>query len=158
MPFRVCLFGQNTWNSTQSNWLLFISVSAPDAVICFLLHPFLQYFTSRLKDPPMGPTNQTLNQTLKEEDSRSVLEAKFNNVMTLCAMVPLLIFTCLNSFIHQRWSPEAPAHARACVNHCERTVLTLAVVLAEQYLYFPLHCSVSALTNVNVNVLISYGW
>uniref|UniRef100_A0A8B9HHG4 Solute carrier family 29 member 1 (Augustine blood group) n=1 Tax=Astyanax mexicanus TaxID=7994 RepID=A0A8B9HHG4_ASTMX len=35
-------------------------------------------------------------------DTRTVLEAKFNNVMTLCAMVPLLIFTCLNSFIHQR--------------------------------------------------------
>uniref|UniRef100_A0A9J8AIN3 Solute carrier family 29 member 1a n=1 Tax=Cyprinus carpio carpio TaxID=630221 RepID=A0A9J8AIN3_CYPCA len=33
---------------------------------------------------------------------RNVLESKFNNVMTLCAMVPLLIFTCLNSFIHQR--------------------------------------------------------
>lgn len=58
------------------------------------------YFTSRLKDPA---SNQTLNDTAAEgEDNRSVLEAKFNNVMTLCAMVPLLIFTCLNSFIHQR--------------------------------------------------------
>uniref|UniRef100_A0A8C7GVT3 Solute carrier family 29 member 1a n=1 Tax=Oncorhynchus kisutch TaxID=8019 RepID=A0A8C7GVT3_ONCKI len=37
-----------------------------------------------------------------EADTRNVLESKFNNVMTLCAMVPLLIFTCLNSFIHQR--------------------------------------------------------
>uniref|UniRef100_A0A672PVG2 Solute carrier family 29 member 1 (Augustine blood group) n=1 Tax=Sinocyclocheilus grahami TaxID=75366 RepID=A0A672PVG2_SINGR len=36
------------------------------------------------------------------EDSRSVLQAKFNNVMTLCAMVPLLVFTCLNSVLHQR--------------------------------------------------------
>lgn len=53
----------------------------------------LQYFTSRLKD-------HSANQTA--EDSRNVLESKFNNVMTLCAMVPLLIFTCLNSFIHQR--------------------------------------------------------
>lgn len=32
-------------------------------------------------------------------DNRSVLEAKFNNVMTLCAMLPLLAFTCLNSFL-----------------------------------------------------------
>ncbi|KAM6186147.1 equilibrative nucleoside transporter 1 isoform 2-T2 [Rhynchocyon petersi] len=33
---------------------------------------------------------------------RSSLSAIFNNVMTLCAMLPLLIFTCLNSFLHQR--------------------------------------------------------
>ncbi|OPJ72451.1 hypothetical protein AV530_018868 [Patagioenas fasciata monilis] len=30
----------------------------------------------------------------------------FDNFMTLCAMVPLLIFTCLNSFIHQRIPQE----------------------------------------------------
>lgn len=54
-----------------------------------------QYFTSRLKD-------QSANQTTSDGDERNVLESKFNNVMTLCAMVPLLIFTCLNSFIHQR--------------------------------------------------------
>ncbi|TRY97603.1 hypothetical protein DNTS_004740 [Danionella cerebrum] len=53
------------------------------------------YFTKRLKDPQR---NMTVNGT----EERSVLETKFNNVMTLCAMVPLLIFTCLNSFIHQR--------------------------------------------------------
>lgn len=59
------------------------------------------YFTSRLKDPPTELSfNQTANATAGEH--RSVLESKFNNVMTLCAMVPLLIFTCLNSFIHQR--------------------------------------------------------
>ncbi|XP_036271387.1 equilibrative nucleoside transporter 1 [Pipistrellus kuhlii] len=33
---------------------------------------------------------------------RSYLSSIFNNVMTLCAMLPLLIFTCLNSFLHQR--------------------------------------------------------
>ncbi|XP_026795217.2 equilibrative nucleoside transporter 1a [Pangasianodon hypophthalmus] len=62
------------------------------------------YFTSRLRDPPINADGQnlTLNGTLVEGDTRSVLESIFNNVMTLCAMVPLLIFTCLNSFIHQR--------------------------------------------------------
>uniref|UniRef100_A0A7N6A9I0 Solute carrier family 29 member 1a n=1 Tax=Anabas testudineus TaxID=64144 RepID=A0A7N6A9I0_ANATE len=60
------------------------------------------YFTSRLKNPPTSLSpNQTANET-QGVDTRSVLESKFNNVMTLCAMVPLLIFTCLNSFIHQR--------------------------------------------------------
>ncbi|XP_006860575.1 PREDICTED: equilibrative nucleoside transporter 1 [Chrysochloris asiatica] len=33
---------------------------------------------------------------------RGYLSAIFNNVMTLCAMLPLLLFTCLNSFLHQR--------------------------------------------------------
>lgn len=61
------------------------------------------YFTSRLKDPLSDvSTNDTSNMTMSGVDTRNVLESKFNNVMTLCAMVPLLIFTCLNSFIHQR--------------------------------------------------------
>ncbi|NP_001025348.1 equilibrative nucleoside transporter 1a [Danio rerio] len=55
------------------------------------------YFTKRLEE-----TNGGLNQTANTTEIRSVLQSKFNNVMTLCAMVPLLIFTCLNSFIHQR--------------------------------------------------------
>uniref|UniRef100_A0A671QPX7 Equilibrative nucleoside transporter 1-like n=1 Tax=Sinocyclocheilus anshuiensis TaxID=1608454 RepID=A0A671QPX7_9TELE len=57
------------------------------------------YFTSRLADPS-SEANFSVNAT--EEDSQSVLQAKFNNVMTLCAMVPLLVFTCLNSVLHQR--------------------------------------------------------
>lgn len=62
----------------------------------------LQYFTNRLKDSQTnGERNLTANATVAIAD-RNVLESKFNNVMTLCAMVPLLIFTCLNSFLHQR--------------------------------------------------------
>ncbi|XP_077085943.1 equilibrative nucleoside transporter 1 [Siphateles boraxobius] len=57
------------------------------------------YFTSRLADP-VSEANFSVNAT--EEAPRSVLQAKFNNVMTLCAMVPLLAFTCLNSVLHQR--------------------------------------------------------
>uniref|UniRef100_A0A3Q3X9F4 Uncharacterized protein n=1 Tax=Mola mola TaxID=94237 RepID=A0A3Q3X9F4_MOLML len=33
-----------------------------------------------------------------------ILEAKFNNVMTLCTMLPLLLCTRLNSFLHSRVS------------------------------------------------------
>ncbi|KAM9365685.1 equilibrative nucleoside transporter 1-like isoform 1-T4 [Pholidichthys leucotaenia] len=66
------------------------------------------YFTDRLKDPPttgssnLSATDHTANKTVSGVDTRNVLESKYNNVMALCAMVPLLIFTCLNSFIHQR--------------------------------------------------------
>ena len=63
--------------------------------------PSAQYFTSRLKDKSLS-LNHTANMTAAASDTRNVLESKFNNVMTLCAMVPLLVFTCLNSFIHQR--------------------------------------------------------
>ncbi|KAJ8248606.1 hypothetical protein GJAV_G00243790 [Gymnothorax javanicus] len=59
------------------------------------------YFTDRLKKP--SSMNLTANGTaMTEQSERSVLEAKFSSTMTLCAMVPLLIFTCLNSFIHQK--------------------------------------------------------
>ncbi|XP_047662588.1 equilibrative nucleoside transporter 1 isoform X3 [Tachysurus fulvidraco] len=52
------------------------------------------YFNHRLADPT------TANVTKVE--SRNALQARFNNTMTLCAMIPLLIFTCLTSIIHQR--------------------------------------------------------
>uniref|UniRef100_A0A3B4ARN3 Uncharacterized protein n=1 Tax=Periophthalmus magnuspinnatus TaxID=409849 RepID=A0A3B4ARN3_9GOBI len=48
-------------------------------------------------------------------DTRNILESKFNNVMTLCAMVPLLIFTCLNSFIHQRVPQKLRILGSLCV-------------------------------------------
>lgn len=51
----------------------------------------LQYFISRLG-----------NQTDETAFPPNYLQSMFDNFMTLCAMVPLLIFTCLNSFIHQR--------------------------------------------------------
>ncbi|KAM4903094.1 equilibrative nucleoside transporter 1 isoform 1-T7 [Sylvia borin] len=57
----------------------------------------LQYFIDRLKDPE--ETSHVGNQT---SEATSYLQSVFDNFMTLCAMVPLLIFTCLNSFIHQR--------------------------------------------------------
>ena len=59
-----------------------------------------QYFISRLADPE--DTSQSQNQTGAAASSPSYLRSMFDNFMTLCAMVPLLIFTCLNSFIHQR--------------------------------------------------------
>ncbi|KAJ8361376.1 hypothetical protein SKAU_G00179010 [Synaphobranchus kaupii] len=65
------------------------------------------YFTDRLKDPPLpiGTANATERGV---RDGRSVLEAKFSRTMTLCAMVPLLIFTCLNSCIHQKIPQKLP--------------------------------------------------
>lgn len=80
-------------------WLIFFILGLGTLLPWNFFMTASAYFTSRLKDPTIITFNQSENGTA---DTRSVLESKFNNVMTLCAMVPLLIFTCLNSFIHQR--------------------------------------------------------
>ncbi|XP_067241688.1 equilibrative nucleoside transporter 1a [Chanodichthys erythropterus] len=81
-------------------WIIFFILGLGTLLPWNFFMTATMYFTKRLKDPQI---NQTANGTVEiEGDSRSFLESKFNNVMTLCAMVPLLIFTCLNSFIHQR--------------------------------------------------------
>ncbi|GAB1301098.1 Equilibrative nucleoside transporter 1 [Apodemus speciosus] len=71
-----------------------------------------KYFTNRLdvSQNVSSVTDQSCESTKALADptaslpGRSPLSAIFNNVMTLCAMLPLLIFTCLNSFLHQRIS------------------------------------------------------
>ncbi|CAJ1067124.1 equilibrative nucleoside transporter 1-like [Xyrichtys novacula] len=87
-------------------WIIFFILGLGTLLPWNFFMTATMYFTSRLKDPPTTTdlfANQTTNGTLAADgDTRNVLESKFNNVMTLCAMVPLLIFTCLNSFIHQR--------------------------------------------------------
>ncbi|XP_023250178.1 equilibrative nucleoside transporter 1 [Seriola lalandi dorsalis] len=83
-------------------WIIFFILGLGTLLPWNFFMTATMFFTSRLKDPPTDlSSNQTANGTL-EGDTRNVLESKFNNVMTLCAMVPLLIFTCLNSFLHQR--------------------------------------------------------
>ncbi|KAI4813064.1 hypothetical protein KUCAC02_024416 [Chaenocephalus aceratus] len=79
-------------------WIIFFILGLGTLLPWNFFMTATMYFTSRLKDTPSTQTNETL----AAGDTRSVLESKFNNVMTLCAMVPLLVFTCLNSFLHQR--------------------------------------------------------
>ncbi|XP_078138629.1 equilibrative nucleoside transporter 1-like [Centroberyx gerrardi] len=78
-------------------WLIFFMLGLGTLLPWNFFMTATMYFTSRLKDPSLAgsPANGT-----EGSGERSVLEAKFNNVMTLCAMVPLLLFTCLNSFLH----------------------------------------------------------
>ncbi|KAG7512303.1 equilibrative nucleoside transporter 1-like [Solea senegalensis] len=84
-------------------WIIFFILGLGTLLPWNFFMTATMYFTSRLKDSPTGLSfNETANVTAMGGDTRNVLESKFNNVMTLCAMVPLLIFTCLNSFIHQR--------------------------------------------------------
>uniref|UniRef100_A0A674MWN7 Solute carrier family 29 member 1 (Augustine blood group) n=1 Tax=Takifugu rubripes TaxID=31033 RepID=A0A674MWN7_TAKRU len=57
----------------------------------------IMYFNSHLKESSLGDT--LANQTQAAGEDRSILEAKFNNLMTFFAMLPLLC-TCLNSILH----------------------------------------------------------
>ncbi|XP_036622587.1 equilibrative nucleoside transporter 1 isoform X3 [Trichosurus vulpecula] len=64
------------------------------------------YFRSRL-GPPQNNSLPEENRDLLANTSLpqlkpGFLDSIFNNVMTICAMLPLLVFTCLNSFLHQR--------------------------------------------------------
>uniref|UniRef100_A0A665WL99 Equilibrative nucleoside transporter 1-like n=1 Tax=Echeneis naucrates TaxID=173247 RepID=A0A665WL99_ECHNA len=84
-------------------WIIFFILGLGTLLPWNFFMTATMYFTSRLRTQPTDLlSNKTANGTLNAEDGGNVLEAKFNNVMTLCAMVPLLIFTCLNSFLHQR--------------------------------------------------------
>lgn len=69
-----------------------------------------QYFTNRLDlsqnmstvTDKSSQDTETLPAPTVSAPERSSLSTIFNNVMTLCAMLPLLLFACLNSFLHQR--------------------------------------------------------
>lgn len=80
-------------------WLIFFMLGLGTLLPWNFFMTAALYFTERL-----GTESPVLNTTANTTSvpSLNALQLKFNNVMTLCAMLPLLIFTCLNSFIHQR--------------------------------------------------------
>nr|XP_057902096.1 equilibrative nucleoside transporter 1-like isoform X2 [Doryrhamphus excisus] len=82
------------WVRFHAVWLAFFILGLGTLLPWNFFMTATMYFSSRLKD--------STNETAAGEEHRGVLEARFNNVMTLCAMLPLLIFTCLNSFLHSR--------------------------------------------------------
>ncbi|XP_054460240.1 equilibrative nucleoside transporter 1-like [Anoplopoma fimbria] len=79
-------------------WLIFFMLGLGTLLPWNFFMTATMYFTSRLKDSSLVDSHA--NQTEASGEHRSLLEAKFNNVMTLCAMLPLLLCTCLNSFLH----------------------------------------------------------
>uniref|UniRef100_A0AAZ3NMS4 Equilibrative nucleoside transporter 1 n=1 Tax=Oncorhynchus tshawytscha TaxID=74940 RepID=A0AAZ3NMS4_ONCTS len=94
----------STLSSNRNNgvWLIFFMLGLGTLLPWNFFMTATMYFSSRLRDPSQMGTNLSGNGNGVEGNNRSLLEAKFNNVMTLCAMVPLLAFTCLNSVLHQR--------------------------------------------------------
>ncbi|KAF6365337.1 solute carrier family 29 member 1 (Augustine blood group) [Rhinolophus ferrumequinum] len=91
-------------------WLIFFMLGLGTLLPWNFFMTATQYFTDRLNQS-QNVSSVTANVSRDIQTSatpatpapeRSFLSAIFNNVMTLCAMLPLLIFTCLNSFLHQR--------------------------------------------------------
>ncbi|NXL93682.1 S29A1 protein, partial [Alectura lathami] len=81
-------------------WLIFFILGLGTLLPWNFFMTAREYFIGRLADPKN--TSRLSNQTSGAAVSPSYLQSMFDNFMTLCSMVPLLIFTCLNSFIHQR--------------------------------------------------------
>ncbi|XP_068177981.1 equilibrative nucleoside transporter 1-like isoform X4 [Antennarius striatus] len=81
-------------------WLIFFTLGLGTLLPWNFFITATTYFTSRLKDS--STLDSSANQTEAAGEHRSHLEAIFNNVMTLCAMLPLLLCTCLHSLLHSR--------------------------------------------------------
>ncbi|XP_074166877.1 equilibrative nucleoside transporter 1 [Sminthopsis crassicaudata] len=89
-------------------WLIFFMLGLGTLLPWNFFMTATMYFKSRL-GPPQNNSVPLLEETRDLLDRASLppktsnfLDSIFNNVMTLCAMLPLLVFTCLNSFLHQR--------------------------------------------------------
>uniref|UniRef100_A0A8C4L3W0 Solute carrier family 29 member 1 (Augustine blood group) n=1 Tax=Equus asinus TaxID=9793 RepID=A0A8C4L3W0_EQUAS len=90
-------------------WLIFFMLGLGTLLPWNFFMTATQYFTNRLDQSQnvssvteLSKDIQTLAPPTAPSPERNSLSAIFNNVMTLCAMLPLLVFTCLNSFLHQR--------------------------------------------------------
>ncbi|NXW39673.1 S29A1 protein, partial [Nyctiprogne leucopyga] len=79
-------------------WLIFFILGLGTLLPWNFFMNAREYFINRLAD--------LRNETGEAALPLSYLQSMFDNFMTLCSMVPLLIFTCLNSFIHQRISQQ----------------------------------------------------
>lgn len=91
-------------------WLVFFMLGLGTLLPWNFFMTATLYFTSRLAQAPnaslaaadLSGDSQVPATPAAPSPDQSYLSSIFNNVMTLCAMLPLLIFTCLNSFLHQR--------------------------------------------------------
>lgn len=91
-------------------WLIFFMLGLGTLLPWNFFMTATLYFKNRLGQPQnvsLGTANlsravqASATPTVPSPD-QNYLRDIFNNVMTLCAMLPMLIFACLNSFLHQR--------------------------------------------------------
>ncbi|XP_078003508.1 equilibrative nucleoside transporter 1-like isoform X2 [Phascolarctos cinereus] len=89
-------------------WLIFFMLGLGTLLPWNFFMTATMYFKSRLGPPQnnsgaLTEENRDLFATTSSPPLKpNFLNSIFNNGMTICAMLPLLVFTCLNSFLHQR--------------------------------------------------------
>ncbi|XP_004710852.1 equilibrative nucleoside transporter 1 isoform X1 [Echinops telfairi] len=91
-------------------WIIFFMLGLGTLLPWNFFMTAMQYFKDRLERPqnaslgtaPMAKGIQASAMPPAPSSEGASLSDIFNNVMTLCAMLPLLLFTCLNSFLHQK--------------------------------------------------------
>ncbi|VCW66246.1 unnamed protein product [Gulo gulo] len=102
--------GHEPQDRYKAVWLIFFMLGLGTLLPWNFFMTATRYFTNRLDDSQnMSSVTAELSKDTQPSATptvlspeRNSLSAIFNNVMTLCAMLPLLFFTCLNSFLHQR--------------------------------------------------------
>ncbi|XP_007484051.1 equilibrative nucleoside transporter 1 isoform X1 [Monodelphis domestica] len=88
-------------------WLIFFMLGLGTLLPWNFFMTASMYFKNRLgqsqnESSIMAKENMDFLDPTQPPMKASFLDSIFNNVMTICAMLPLLIFTCLNSILHQR--------------------------------------------------------
>ncbi|MGH0163231.1 UNVERIFIED_CONTAM: hypothetical protein FKN15_063801 [Acipenser sinensis] len=139
------------FQSYKAVWLIFFILGLGTLLPWNFFMTATMYFTSRLvtAEERMLQVNSTGNLTVLVP--KNYLESKFNNFMTFCAMVPLLIFTCLNSFLHQR----VPQKVR--IMGSLGVILLLFLVTAALVKISILPLSFFALTMITIVCINSFG-
>ncbi|XP_072912355.1 equilibrative nucleoside transporter 1-like [Hemitrygon akajei] len=87
-------------------WLIFVILGLGTLLPWNFFMTAIQYFKYRLQDVDVSSTVPTSNATstmnVSAIPSENHLQRKFGNIMTLSAMLPMLIFSCLNSLLLPR--------------------------------------------------------
>ncbi|XP_072404798.1 equilibrative nucleoside transporter 1-like [Chiloscyllium punctatum] len=86
-------------------WLIFFTLGLGTLLPWNFFMTAITYFKFQLQDVNVTVDRFHLNGTegLIQEN---YLQGKFGNMMTLCAMLPLLVFSCINSVLIQRYTAQ----------------------------------------------------
>ncbi|XP_072356444.1 equilibrative nucleoside transporter 1 [Scyliorhinus torazame] len=80
-------------------WIIFLILGLGTLLPWNFFMTAIGYFKYQLEDLPLLNGTFGVNET---GISENYLQGKFGNVMTLCAMLPMLVFSCLNSILLER--------------------------------------------------------
>ncbi|XP_055492371.1 LOW QUALITY PROTEIN: equilibrative nucleoside transporter 1-like [Leucoraja erinacea] len=97
---------QEPVDRVRAVWLIFLILGLGTLLPWNFFMTGIQYFKFRLEglDAPSAEpmANGTSGHNVSAFATENQLQRKFGNVMTLCAMLPMLIFSCLNSVLLPR--------------------------------------------------------